>query len=98
MGIGAATYLRTWQDFERVQIVLVPMFLFSATFFPISVYPPAIQWVVRFSPLYHAIVLIRSMTLGSVGPTNLIDVAYLVGLGLFGMWLARRRMAGLLLT
>jgi lipooligosaccharide transport system permease protein len=54
--------------------------------------------VVRFSPLYHAIVLMRSFTLGNVGPTNLIDAGYLVVLGLFGIWLARRRMAGLLLT
>ena len=64
IGIAASTFLRTWQDFELVQIVLLPMFLFSATFFPISVYPVAIQWFVRFSPLYHAITLIRALTLG----------------------------------
>jgi lipooligosaccharide transport system permease protein len=98
MGIGAATFLRTWQDFELVQIVLLPMFLFSATFFPIYVYPPAIQWVVRFSPLYHGITLIRGFTLGHPTPGALIDVAYLVALGLIGIAIARRRMAGLLLT
>jgi len=98
MGIGAATFLRTWQDFERVQIVLVPMFLFSATFFPLSVYPPAIQWVVRFSPLYHGIALIRDFTLGHVTPWALLDAAYLVVLGLIGIAIARRRMGRLLLT
>lgn len=98
MGIGAATFLRTWQDFERVQIVLVPMFLFSATFFPLSVYPPAIQWVIRFSPLYHGIALIRDFTLGHPTPWALLDVAYLVALGLIGIRIARRRMSGLLLT
>ena len=98
MGIGAATFLRTWQDFEVVQIVLLPMFLFSATFFPLSVYPPALQWVVRFSPLYHGISLIRSFTLGHVGPLVLLNAGYLVVLGLVGIWIARRRMAGLLLT
>ena len=98
MGIAASTFLRTWQDFELVQIVLLPMFLFSATFYPLSVYPTALQWVVRFSPLYHAIVLIRSLTLGSVGPWNLLDAGYLVALGVAGLWIARRRMAGLLLT
>ncbi len=41
--------MRSWQDFEIVQLVLLPMFLFSATFYPITVYPPAIQWIVRFS-------------------------------------------------
>ena len=98
VGIGASTFLRSWQDFDLVQIVQLPMFLFSATFYPLSVYPVAIQWLVRFSPLYHAITLIRSFTLGSVGWSNLVDAGYLVVLGLAGIWLARRRMAGLLLT
>jgi hypothetical protein len=43
-------------------------------------------------------VLIRSLTLGTVAPTNLVDAGYLVVLGIAGIWLARRRMAGLLLT
>jgi len=98
MGIGAATFLRTWQDFEYVQIVLLPMFLFSATFYPLSVYPHAIQWIVRFSPLYHGIALIRDFTLGHPTPWALLDVGYLVVLGLIGIRIARRRMAGLLLT
>jgi lipooligosaccharide transport system permease protein len=53
---------------------------------------------VRFSPLYHAITLIRSLTLGTVGPFQLVDAAYLVALGLAGIWLARKRMSRLLLT
>jgi lipooligosaccharide transport system permease protein len=53
---------------------------------------------VRVSPLYHATTLIRSLTLGGVGWANLADAAYLLVLGLAGIWLARRRMAGLLLT
>jgi lipooligosaccharide transport system permease protein len=98
VAIGASTFVRSWQDFDLVQLVQLPMFLFSATFFPLSVYPVAIQWVVRFSPLYHAIVLIRALTLGTVGTGNLVDAGYLVALGVGGIWLARRRMAGLLLT
>jgi lipooligosaccharide transport system permease protein len=98
LGIGVATFLRSWQDFELVQVVLLPMFLFSGTFYPLSVYPPALQWVVRFSPLYNAISLVRSFTLGHVGPLNLLNAAYLTGLGLIGIAIARRRMAGLLLT
>jgi len=81
-----------------VQLVQLPMFLFSTTFYPLSVYPTAIQWIVRFSPLYHAIELMRSFTLGTAGPRDLVHAAYLVALGLVGVWLARRRMAGLLLT
>jgi lipooligosaccharide transport system permease protein len=98
LGIGASTFIRSWQDFDTVQLVQLPMFLFSATFYPLSVYPVAIQWVVRFSPLYHAIVLVRSLTLGDVGPGMLADAGYLVALGCGGIWLAHRRMASLLLT
>ena len=98
MAIGASTFIRSWQDFDTVQLVQLPMFLFSATFYPLSVYPLAIQWFVRISPLYHAITLVRSLTLGTVGPMLLLHAAYLLALGTFGIWLARRRMAGLLLT
>jgi lipooligosaccharide transport system permease protein len=77
---------------------VLPMFLFSGTFYPLSVYPPTLQWVVRFSPLYNAISLVRSFTLGHVGPLNLLNAAYLTGIGLIGIAIARRRMAGLLLT
>jgi lipooligosaccharide transport system permease protein len=98
IAIGVSTFIRSWQDFDTIQLVQLPMFLFSGTFYPLSVYPEAIQWLVRVSPLYHAIVLIRSLTLGAVGPTNLIDAGYLLVLGVLGIWLARRRMAGLLLT
>jgi lipooligosaccharide transport system permease protein len=98
MGIGASTFLRTWQDLDFAQLVQLPMFLFSATFYPLSVYPEAIQWVVRFSPLYQAITLIRAFTLGHIGWMVLVNVTYLLALGLGGIWVARRRMSKLLLT
>ena len=98
MGIGASTFVRTWQDLEIVQIVQLPMFLFSGTFYPLSVYPAALQWLVRVSPLYHAIALIRAFTLGHAAPVNVLNAAYLLALGLVGLWIARRRMGRLLLT
>jgi lipooligosaccharide transport system permease protein len=98
IGMAAATFMRSWQDFDMIQLVQLPMFLFSTTFYPLSVYPEAVQWVVRFSPLYHAIELVRSLTLGTVGPTSLVNLGYLLLLGTIGMLIARRRMAGLLLS
>jgi lipooligosaccharide transport system permease protein len=98
IGMAAATFMRSWQDFDLVQLVQLPMFLFSTTFYPLSVYPAAVQWIVRFSPLYHAIELIRSLTLGTVGAASLVHLGYLVLLGTVGMAIARRRMAGLLLS
>jgi lipooligosaccharide transport system permease protein len=98
IAIGVSTFIRSWQDFDTVQLVQLPMFLFSGTFYPLSVYPQAIQWFVRVSPLYHAIALIRAFTLGHVAPVNLLNAGYLLVLGLAGLWVARRRMGRLLLT
>jgi lipooligosaccharide transport system permease protein len=98
IGMAAATFMRSWQDFDMIQLVQLPMFLFSTTFYPLSIYPVAVQWIVRFSPLYHAIELIRSLTLGNVGLASVVHLGYLVLLGTAGMSIARRRMAGLLLS
>src|SRR5215510_12971414 len=38
-GMAATTFMRSWQDFEFVTLATLPLFLFSATFFPLSVYP-----------------------------------------------------------
>ena len=97
MGVAAITYFRTWQDFEFLGLVQLPMFLFSATFFPISTYPGAIQWIVRFSPLYHAIRMERAFNLGLIGWGQAVDIAYLLGLGVLGVYVAQRRVGKLLL-
>ena len=47
VGMACTTYMRSWQDFEYITLVTLPMFLFSATFYPITVYPESLQWVVQ---------------------------------------------------
>lgn len=96
-GIAAVTWMRSWQDFDFVQLVMLPMFMFSATFYPISVYPDAIEWFVQALPLYHGIELIRTLTTGTVGAVQLLNVTYLAVMGLIGMAIASRRIDGLLL-
>jgi len=97
-GIAAVTYMRSWQDFDALNLVMLPMFLFSATFFPLAVYPEWLQGVVQATPLYHAVSLVRGLTTGVVGIAQLVDVAYLAALGIAGTWLAARRIERLLLT
>jgi lipooligosaccharide transport system permease protein len=96
-GIAAVTWMRNWKDFDIIQLVMLPMFMFSATFYPISVYPEALEWVVRVLPLYHGIELIRALTTGAVGATQLVNVVYLGAMGLVGAAIASRRIDGLLL-
>jgi lipooligosaccharide transport system permease protein len=90
--------MRSWQDFDLVTLVQLPLFLFSATFYPLSTYPDAVQWIVRLTPLYHAIALLRGLLLGAPDVEVLVASAYLAFLGVLGMALAKRRIGKLLLT
>ena len=81
-GIAAVTFMRSWQDFDILNLAILPMFLFSATFFPLSTYPDWLEVVVQATPLYHGVELLRALTTGHVGPAQLVDVAYLAVLGL----------------
>jgi lipooligosaccharide transport system permease protein len=96
-GIAAVTWMRNWQDFDLIQLVMLPMFLFSATFYPISVYPEVLEWVVRVLPLYHGIELVRALATGTPAAFQLVNIASLLMLGLVGMLIASRRIDGLLL-
>jgi lipooligosaccharide transport system permease protein len=95
--MAATTYMRSWQDFEWVTLTTLPMFLLSATFFPLSTYPPVLQQVIRWSPLYQGVDLIRSMTTGAMHASLVFNVLYLVALGLVGLGVASRRLDTLLL-
>ncbi len=97
-GIAAVTYMRSWQDFDILNLAILPMFLFSATFFPLSTYPDWLEWVIQATPLYHGVDLVRALTTGSVGAGQLVNVAYLTVLGAAGTWIAGRRVEQLLLT
>ena len=97
-GMAASTFMRSWQDFEYVTLVSLPLFLFSATFYPLSVYPRSLQIVVECTPLYQAVTLLRGLTLGGVGPALLVPVGYLSVMGVTGLVIAGRRVGSLLLT
>jgi lipooligosaccharide transport system permease protein len=97
VGLAATTFMRGWQDFEFVQLAVLPLFLFSTTFYPLSTYPAALQVVVRCTPLYHGIELVRGLVTGAVGLSLLGNAAYLAVMGLIGLAVGARRLAALLL-
>ena len=92
LGLAASTYMRSFVDFDYVNLAVVPLFLFSATFFPLSRYPEAVQWIVRATPLYQGVALIRTLTLGSPGLTSVLHALYLAGAGALGVRMAGRRL------
>ncbi|NOY55862.1 MAG: ABC transporter permease [Actinobacteria bacterium] len=97
-GMAATSFMRSWQDFDLVQLVTLPLFLFSATFYPLSVYPEWLRWAAQLSPLYHGVVLIRSLTLGIFEWTMLYHIGFLVVMGAVGIVVAARRLEKLLLA
>ena len=96
-GMALTTWMRSWQDFEYIQLAIMPMFLFSATFFPLSTYPDSIEAVVRWTPLYQGVLLCRDMALGTVGWECATAALYLALMGSLGMYVASRRIGELLL-
>jgi len=96
-GMAGTTYMRSWQHFEYVTLATLPMFLFSASFYPLTVYPPAVRVVVECTPLYQGVALLRGLTLGVVGPVMLLHALYLAVMGLAGLSIASRRVGRLLL-
>jgi lipooligosaccharide transport system permease protein len=97
LGTAAVTKMRSWQDLDLFFVIILPLFLFSATFYPLDIYPRALQIIAQFSPLYHGVELVRGLTLGILSWTMIINVAYLAALGALGWWITAKRMRGLLL-
>jgi lipooligosaccharide transport system permease protein len=92
IGLVVVTFLRSWQDFQLIQLVMLPMFLFATTFFPLNVYPRPIRWLVEVLPLYHGIELTRAAFLGTGGPHLVVAVTYLAVLGVAALALGVRRL------
>jgi len=98
LGMTGTTYMKSWQDFDYVILASLPLFLFSATFYPLSIYPRPAQVIIACTPLYQGVVMLRDLTVGVVGPDLLWRAAYLAALGLVGLYASGRRVGKLLLV
>ncbi len=96
-GMAGTTYMRSWQDFDMVSLAIIPLFLFSGTFFPLSVYPGWLQLVVSCTPLYQGVALLRGLDFGHFDWAMVGHVAYLSVMGIVGLAVTARRLARLLL-
>ncbi|PJI93984.1 ABC transporter permease [Luteimicrobium subarcticum] len=98
LGMAVTSLMRTFQQMDWINIVLLPMFLLSATFFPIEVYPPAIRAVVMAFPLWHGVELVRGLTTGSLTSGTWWHVTYFVVMVVVGVSLTTRRLRALFLA
>ncbi len=82
MALYLTTVARKVQDFDMVMGLLVmPMFLFSGIFVPIDRFPVAVQWLMRTTPLYHGVGLLRQLTTGTVDAAIAGHRLYLIAAG-----------------
>jgi lipooligosaccharide transport system permease protein len=73
------------------RFAIIPMFLFSGSFYPISQLPAWLRTVVQFVPLYHGVAICRTLALGqgSLATTG-YHVGVLVALTALGTFLCIR--------
>jgi lipooligosaccharide transport system permease protein len=70
-----------------MRIAIVPMFLFSGTFFPIDQLPDGLQPLARVTPLWHAVELCRGATTGSLSlGAAAVHTGFLVACVVAGGW------------
>ncbi len=89
---AAAATVKTEASFAPLQrLIVVPLFLFSGDFFPVSRLPGWLQAAAQATPLYHGVALCRAATLGHLAQTSTAGhLGYLVALGVLGFLAARR--------
>jgi len=97
IGLAVTTFLRDFPDFQLIQLVMLPMFLFATTFYPVTTYPAAWRPVIEVLPLYQSIELVREPALAQMTWHMAVAAGYLLILGIVAMWIATRRMARALL-
>jgi lipooligosaccharide transport system permease protein len=59
------------------RFIIMPLFLFSGTFYPLSSMPVFLQWIGWISPLWHATELGRWLTYGSEISTQMLFVHFI---------------------
>ncbi|WP_300342340.1 ABC transporter permease [Nesterenkonia sp.] len=97
IGMAATSFMKRFQQMDWMMMVLVPMFLFSATLFPISVYPAGVQALIQALPLWHGVELMRDIAFWEFSSLTLVHVGYYLVMVTVGGVIATYRMKALFL-
>lgn len=97
IGMGITSYLKNFQQMNWVNFFMLPMFLLSGTFYPLTIYPDWLRMIIEAMPLWQAIQLERDLTLGTVGWSTLAHVAYFAAMIVGGLYFTTKRLSALFL-
>jgi lipooligosaccharide transport system permease protein len=95
LGMAITSYFSSYQQMSIINIGLLPIFLFSGSFYPLTVFPGWMQGVIKAFPLWHAIELIRGLTLGNVHLGLLTHLIYFLLMVAGGLFFTTRRLNAL---
>ena len=97
LGMAVTSYMKVFQQMDLINFVLLPMFLFSATLYPITIYPEWLQVVVMALPLWQGVELIRGLTTGVLTPDMWWHVVYYLVMIAIGLVFTTKRLRALFL-
>ncbi len=92
LGMAVTSNLGSWQDVNTATLALLPLFLFSGTFYPLALYPGWLAWVVRVSPLYQGVAVLRGLDVGVLSWSMAAHVAGLVAISVVSLAITARRL------
>ena len=97
IGMAITSCFTTFQQMDLINIALLPLFLFSGSFYPLTVYPGYLQAILKLSPLWQAIEMVRDLTLGVVSWGILWHVLYFAVMVAIGVTATTKRLTKLFL-
>jgi lipooligosaccharide transport system permease protein len=98
VGMALTSYMKSVQDLDYIQLAVLPLFLFSGTFYGLNVYPAWLRIVVECLPLQHGIALLRALNAGVLDWSLAGHALYFVAMAVVGVAVAARRLDVLLLN
>ena len=97
IGMAITSCFSTFQQMDFINIAMLPMFLFSGSFYPLTVYPGYLQAILKALPLWQAIAMVRDFTLGIVSIGILWHVLYFGVMVAIGVTATTKRLTKLFL-
>jgi lipooligosaccharide transport system permease protein len=95
IGMALTSYFKSYQELGLIEVFLLPIFLFSGSLFPTEILPSWANVIVKFSPLWHAIELIRNLCVGEIHLSLQVHVLFFLVLIASGLFILTRRLNNL---
>ena len=95
LGMALTSYMSSFHHLNWINFVLLPLTLFSGSFFPLSILPHWLEAIMRCTPLTQGIDLMRMLTLGTVDASIFIHIIYFSLFVIGGLYFTTRRLNAL---